>query len=235
MHITKEEVFLLAQQFKEEDRKITVGTIRTALGNRGSFSTISNHIREWRKEDREQSSAVSDEEIPAPIRDISTQMVRAVWKAASDWAQKEIRAIKRATVEQTKESEDEVREALQELEALQEKNSKLEEELTTIRSKRDQLTQEAYSHSQVLEQIRGELEGTKSRCSDLEKQIQSLSERVTQETARAATAEAQLSRVENDLERERSRSQDLSDKLTKEAREAAMYREQVAQLQKMMK
>ncbi|WP_196358126.1 DNA-binding protein [Nodosilinea nodulosa] len=232
MHITKEEVFLLAQQFKEQDRKITVSSIRAALGNRGSFSTISNHLREWRKEDRENLSAASDEEIPDPIRELGSQMVRAVWKAASNWSQQEIRAIKKVTAEQTKEFEEEVREAFQELEALQEKNSKLEEELTTVSSERNQLTQEAYSHSQVLGQLRGELEGAKTRCSDLEKHIQSLSERVTQETARAATAEAQLSRVENDLERERSRSQDLSDKLTKEAREAAMYREQVAQLQK---
>lgn len=233
MHITKEEVFLLAQQFKEQDRKITVSSIRTALGNRGSFSTISNHLREWRKEDRENSSAANDEEIPDPIRELGSQMVRAVWKAASNWAQQEIRAIKKVTAEQSKEFEEEIREAFQELEALQGNNSKLEEELALIRSQRDQLTQEAYSHSQVTEQMRGELETAKTRCAELEKQIQSLSERVIQETARAATAEAQLSRVENDLDRERSRSQDLSDKLTKEAREAAMYREQVAQLQKM--
>ncbi|RZM77814.1 DNA-binding protein [Leptolyngbya iicbica] len=232
MYITKEEVFTLAQQFKAEDRKITVSTIRTALGNRGSFSTISNHLREWRKEEREKSNNVSDEEIPAPIREVGSQMVRAVWKAASDWAQKEIRAIKRLAAEQTKESEEEVKEALQELESLQAKNATLESELSTIRSERDQLTQEAYSHSQVLEQIRGELEGAKSRWAELEKQVHTLSERVVQETARAATAEAQLSRVEKDLDRERSRSQDLSEKLTKEAREAAMYREKVAQLKK---
>jgi chromosome segregation ATPase len=232
MYITKEEVFQLAQQFKDEDRKITVSTIRSALGNRGSFSTISNHLREWRQEDRETSNNVSDEEIPTPIREVGSQMIRAVWKAASEWAHKEIRTIKRVAAEQTKESEEEVKEALQELESLQAKNSTLEEELETIRSERDQLTQEAYSHAQVLEQIRTELEGSKSRTTELEKQVHALSERVTQETARAATAEAQLSRVEKDLERERSRSQDLSEKLTQEAREAAMYREKVEQLQK---
>lgn len=230
MHITKEEVFKLAQRFKDEGQKITVSTVRTALGNRGSFSTISNHLREWRRADREKANEIRDEEIPDTIREIGSQMVRAVWRAASEWAQNEIRSIKRITAEQAKEAEEEVREALQELEALQEKNLGFQKELHTLQKERDQLQQEAYSHAHVLQQVRGELEGAKARCTELEKHGHGLSERVTQETARAATAEAQLSRAETDLERERNRAQELAEKLTNEAREAATYREKVAQL-----
>lgn len=230
MHVTKEEVFQLAEQFKEEDKKITVAALRASLGDRGSFTTISNHLRAWKKEERERANEVSDEEIPDTIRDVASHMVRAVWRSASEWAEREIAAIKKVCVEQTKEAEDEVKEAFQEVEALQEKYDYLTHELQAVTAARNDLEKQAIAREQKSDHLQIEVETIKSRCADLERSVNELSERVTQETARAATAEAELRRVEEDLERERERSKELAEKLTNEAREAAKYREKVEQL-----
>ncbi len=66
MAITKEEVFEAADAIEHAGEKVSSLRVREHLGT-GSLTTITGHLKEWRKAQRD--NAVQTEDLPQEIRE----------------------------------------------------------------------------------------------------------------------------------------------------------------------
>ncbi len=78
--ISREEVFEAAERLSNLQERVTVTRVRELLGNTGSYSTISQYLKEWRGEVVDDAGALAlDEATRADIERNALGIVRAFW------------------------------------------------------------------------------------------------------------------------------------------------------------
>ena len=71
--ITREQVMAAAQTLAERGEAVTVTRVRRALGETGSYTTISNYLKEWREQ--------GDGQPPGALERGVRGMVQGLWQA----------------------------------------------------------------------------------------------------------------------------------------------------------
>jgi hypothetical protein len=114
--ITAVEVIAAAQRIEETGVRVTVQAIREALGT-GSFTTIAQHLRQWRSEARK--TALPSTPLPSEVATAANKAIAMLWRAAQQIGEREIEAIRQANQGSLLEAEAQAREALQEVARLE--------------------------------------------------------------------------------------------------------------------
>ncbi len=95
--ITHEEVFQAADSLQAQGKKVSVIAVRKLIG-KGSFSTVTAALDEWRKEQEEQQK--QDLSVPEPLPEVS-QAVQSIWVLAWNEAEREFTAQRDALKKET--------------------------------------------------------------------------------------------------------------------------------------
>ncbi|MGY6217350.1 DNA-binding protein [Methylolobus aquaticus] len=136
MAITKEQIWRVADEMLEAGESPTLAAVRKKIGG-GSFTTISEAIKEWRQRAQERAK-VDEVVVPDEIRDLMTGAGKALWQTALDLARAEIDGVRRALEAREKEIAQERTEAL----ALADQvSAELEQAQAEIASLKEQLAQ----------------------------------------------------------------------------------------------
>lgn len=80
MAITKEDIWQVANEISKSGKNPTLAAIRQAVGS-GSFTTISEAMKEWREKNVAQN-AVSSEPVPEPVRNAIDNLGKQLWDLA---------------------------------------------------------------------------------------------------------------------------------------------------------
>ncbi len=109
--ITPAQVFAAAQALADTEQPVTAQGVRDALGG-GSFSTISQYLRDWRSQAR---SAIYPMPMPPEVEAAATKAVASVWATACELARREIDTVQASAQAAIAEMSAQSQEALQEI------------------------------------------------------------------------------------------------------------------------
>src|SRR6267154_4625239 len=87
--VTFDEVLIAAEEIRQSGEKPTIDKVRTQLGSRGSNSTISKHLYNWRKKS-ESILGLGKSETPDFIKSV----IESVWNKLNEQADAKIEKIK---------------------------------------------------------------------------------------------------------------------------------------------
>ncbi|MFB5269932.1 DNA-binding protein [Paenibacillus enshidis] len=207
--ITKEQVFEAADALSAAGLPTKVADVRQKLG-RGSFSTITEHLRAW-KQAHKAPEAPKKDELPQSVLDLAGGW----WSAALKVATESLEADRQLLEQQRQEMEEDQREAvafadslLLEGEQLKEKLQESQTLLTTerlahedTRNKLQAATGELIEYRASHENMRERTEDFKRRADHYEAQFHKSEEEVKEALRRAAEQENKIIRLEGQLEK----------------------------------
>ena len=125
--ITQDQVFAAAQALADRAQPVTVQALREALG-RGSFTTLSQHLRAWKSH----TPTHPLPPLPPEIEAAAHQALTRVWTAASELAQREVHTVRSAAHTQIAESQTQAQETLQEIAHLERTVQAQEDRIATL-------------------------------------------------------------------------------------------------------
>ena len=249
MAITREQILETASKLAEQGIKPTQTNVREALGG-GSFTTISEVLREWRQE-QDQTAQLQAVVIPADITDRTQVLIAQVWETAQSLAND--RLIKEREALEHKEAliNAEIDESNKIIETLENEQAELTTQLDTLNNdnsllitKNNELenlnnslntqltTEKARSH-----QLQGRLDEQIAKIERLTADLATATANATQATKNAqehaqradqAIAELQAVNIEN--ARLQGKSDTLADQLTKSEALTANQAEKITSL-----
>ncbi|SFQ69229.1 replication region DNA-binding N-term [Roseivivax halotolerans] len=176
MTIAQDDVFAAADAIAARGGEPTNASVRAELGDRGSFSTISPLIKEWREQQEEIAA------LPAEVEARALEAAGTIYTIARDAAERAYHGDKAKMQAQLTEAHTARDEALDEVHRLESVNAELEaanEEMQTAVS----------DASEALSQARVEVTEVRSDCSD---QVNDLKSQLVAERARADALERVL-------------------------------------------
>lgn len=186
MAIMKEEVFEAADAIEHAGEKVSSLRVRERLGT-GSLTTITGHLKEWRKAQRD--NAVQVEEIPQEIREAGIQFTRTVWTAASNWLRQELVTAKKISNSQVEEAEVQAQEAMMALESLEKERDELFKGNEALRHQYNERGTRVSVIEATISELRAELQNEREHSRELFSKLST-------EGARAATLEERAKQIE---------------------------------------
>lgn len=86
--VGRDDVFQAADQLDADGRKPTLEAVRAVIG-RGSYATITQYLREWKKlkEHQQEPEAVHEEAVPERIERLMQGVARQIWAEARNTAE----------------------------------------------------------------------------------------------------------------------------------------------------
>lgn len=195
MAITKEQIWRVADEMLEAGDSPTLAAVRKKVGG-GSFTTISEAIKEWRQRAQEQAK-IDEVVVPDQIRELFAGAGKAIWQAAIDQARSESEGVRRALEAREKEIAQERAEAL----ALADQvSSELEQAQAEIAQLREQLAQ-VQSDAREAKAVANEREQRiQSLEQDLKAQREAAEKTLNAEREARAGSEKQSERLTADLD-----------------------------------
>lgn len=231
--ITKEQVFEAADALSAAGMPTKVVDVRQKLG-RGSFSTITEYMREWRQAHKA-PVAPKKEELPQAILDLAGRW----WSAALGVATESLEAERQLMDQQRQEMEEEQREAVAFADSLILEGEQLKENLkesdtlwanersaheatrNILQSTTGELIECRTSH----EGMRERLEDFKQRADRYEAEFHKSEEEMKKVMRREAEQESKISRLEGELEKLQAEMkhqvENLADELDRERAKSA--------------
>lgn len=155
--IDKKEVFRAADELEVEGGAVTVTTVRQRLGNKGSYTTVSTALKEWRSRQEEKKG----DDAP-PLPDVLSRLLARVWAEAWNIARQSFEKEKEAFTQAQRQIE-------QDREEMSAEIGRLETEL--LQDKKDL----AAAHT-ARQQCAGQLEQSKIETVRLTEQVRALEE-----------------------------------------------------------
>ena len=249
MAITREQILETANQLQAQGIKPTQTNVRESLGG-GSFTTISEVLREWRA-DQDQTAQLQQVVIPSDITDRTQVLIAQVWETAQTLAND--RLVKEREALEHKEAliNAEIDEANKVIETLENEQAELTAQLDTLNNENSSLitknnelenlnnslntqltTEKARSH-----QLQGRLDEQIAKIERLTADLATATANATQATKNAqehaqradqAIAELQAVNIEN--ARLQGKSDTLADQLTKSEALTANQAEKITSL-----
>ncbi len=113
--LTFEVVADVADRILQEGLEPSSTSVQKRIGS-GSYSTVVKYLKIWRQRRAEQTRAV---EIPAELAEEGMEFIRAVWRSAQSRAEREIQAAKEQAAAQVAEAQQELQNALEEMQRLE--------------------------------------------------------------------------------------------------------------------
>ena len=165
--LTQEQVFAAAQRLTDDKHEVTVQAVRAALGV-GSYTTVTQHLRQW----REQAKHVPSPTPPPEVHAMAAKTAASLWAVAHEQAQREIGAIKILTQEQIAQAQNQVQDGLQEIGRLEQQlqqnqhhavdqQHQLDRLQEALKSAENQLAADRATHAHLvarLTEVKAELE-----------------------------------------------------------------------------
>ncbi|AJE54195.1 DNA-binding protein [Paenibacillus polymyxa] len=206
--ITKEQVFEAAEALAAAGKSTKVVNVREKLG-RGSYSTITEYMREWRQA-RKAPATPKKEELPQSVLDLAG----GLWTAVMGIATESLEGERQVLEQQREEMEEEQREAiafadnlLVEGEQLKEKLKELETLLANERSAHQATRNDLHSTTRELieyrtshESMRERLDDFKQRAERYEAQYYKSEEGMKTALRREAELENKINRLEGQID-----------------------------------
>ncbi len=221
MSITLDDIRAAADSISERGVKPTLALVRRELG-RGSYTTISEAMRDWRAQ-RAQAAPSPVDDVPDSVRDLARQQAEAaaqsIWTTAQDIAANQVEAERQALEQVRSRMEGESREGVEVADQLSAELAQTQQALASERQQRTAIDQEAMtlrtqaeSAATRIQDLQGRLSAAESQRDSAKQQAHTaqaqtalLEARQTADTERRDQAETQVTTLRTDLETERVR------------------------------
>ena len=188
MAITREQILETASKLAEQGIKPTQTNVREALGG-GSFTTISEVLREWRQE-KDQTAQLQAVVIPADITDRTQVLIAQVWETAQSLAND--RLIKEREALEHKEAliNAEIDESNKIIETLENEQAELTAQLDTLTNDNSLLNGKNNELENRNNSLKTQLTAEKDRADQLQAKLDEQNAKIERLTADLATAQA---------------------------------------------
>ena len=177
MATTFEQVKKAAEAIQERDEKPTLASVRKELGG-GSFSTLSELMKQWRASQAAQSE-LAEVELPDSVAGAHRASAVSIWKAAIDEADRRISGEREALKLAQEESAATVAETLEALTELESEVQELRKELDKELDEKRKLAEALSSSKSDLQSADARLRDAETRIADQQKNIDALIAKIT--------------------------------------------------------
>lgn len=198
--ITFEDVQRAVDSLLQRQETPSVQKVREILGT-GSYTTISDHLREWRARREERRDVPPPQGMPVELQ----QLAEELWRQAQQAASQNLSHYREEADRQVEAAQERVAEALRRAEDAEQRESALAAHLSSTEQRLQQCSAEG---------------------ARMEAAAQNLEQQAEKERKRAAQLEGQLSRLQQDNERQASQYQASLAKQEDDQRERLHQEEQ---------
>ena len=176
---------------RDQGIRVTVTKVREALGNTGSYTTISTYLKEWRE--LEQGAVGGDgQQLPGSIEGSALKLIRSIWRALLLVTQRAAEQMDEKNTHKLAALEQELHQSEHELHALEQRYSNQDRQF-------QQMTAELLEDKKVLLELEAELSCSRDHLQtllekegQLSRQIESLTRKLQHlETRRASLEETE--------------------------------------------
>ena len=190
MAITREQILETASKLAEQGIKPTQTNVREALGG-GSFTTISEVLREWRQE-QDQTAQLSQVVIPSDITDRTQVLIAQVWETAQTLAND--RLVKEREALEHKEAliNAEIDEANKVIETLENEQAELTAQLDTLTNDNSLLNGKNNELENLTNSLKTQLQAEKDRADQATAQNNQLQAKLDDQNAKIERLTADL-------------------------------------------
>ena len=190
MAITREQILETASSLQAQGIKPTQTNVRESLGG-GSFTTISEVLREWRQE-QDQTSQLQAVVIPADITDRTQVLIAQVWETAQSLAND--RLIKEREALEHKEAliNAEIDESNKIIETLENEHAELTAQLDTLNNDNSLLTHKNNELENLTNSLETQLNAEKDRADQATNQATGLQAKLDEQNAKIERLTADL-------------------------------------------
>ncbi|MBK1724141.1 DNA-binding protein [Thiocystis violacea] len=220
---TQEEIHAVATEIETSGEKVTLAAVRAKLAERfggggGSYTTISEALKRWRSE-RKQQERAPELPIPETVREAMELAGRKIHQAALEVAHGEIEAMKSALELKERELNQERAEALALADQLGEDLERTREERTALAAKLEDAQERGAKASALAEERKERLHVLEATAKTARQETEALRQEATQLTERLANRDTEITAMKTALgakEEERVKALALSEELRKE-------------------
>ena len=190
MAITREQILETASSLQAQGIKPTQTNVRESLGG-GSFTTISEVLREWRQE-QDQTAQLQAVVIPADITDRTQVLIAQVWETAQSLAND--RLIKEREALEHKEAliNAEIDESNKIIETLENEQAELTAQLDTLNNDNSLLTHKNNELENLTNSLETQLNAEKDRADQATNQTTGLQAKLDEQNAKIERLTADL-------------------------------------------
>jgi chromosome segregation ATPase len=190
MAITREQILETASSLQAQGIKPTQTNVRESLGG-GSFTTISEVLREWRQE-QDQTAQLQAVVIPADITDRTQVLIAQVWETAQSLAND--RLIKEREALEHKEAliNAEIDESNKIIETLENEQAELTAQLDTLNNDNSLLTHKNNELENLTNSLETQLNAEKDRADQATNQATGLQAKLDEQNAKIERLTADL-------------------------------------------
>ena len=188
MAITREQILETANQLQAQGIKPTQTNVRESLGG-GSFTTISEVLREWRQE-QDQTAQLSQVVIPSDITDKTSLLVAQIWETAQNLANDRLVAEREALSHKEALINAEIDESNKIIETLENEQAELTAQLDTLTNDNSLLNGKNNELENLNNSLKTQLTAEKDRADQLQAKLDEQNAKIERLTADLATAQA---------------------------------------------
>lgn len=194
--VVREDVFSVAEELVASGVKATNQAVRDALG-RGSYTTISSFLKEWRKQMDSEAQA-NVEPLPEKLGAKLHSMGQSVWQIAIETASGRFDTERLALEKRCSEAEAEVSEAVALADSLAEIRDVLMSEVRESKAELASVRKELTKKSDQLATARARAESAEVKAERLECHVDDLRSEVTRLSGQVAELIAALAKPRDD-------------------------------------
>ena len=188
--ITREQILETASKLAEQGIKPTQTNVREALGG-GSFTTISEVLREWRQE-QDQTAQLSQVVIPSDITDKTSLLVAQIWETAQNLANDRLVAEREALSHKEALINAEIDESNKIIETLENEQSELTAQLDTLNNDNSLLNTKNNELENLTNSLKTQLQAEKDRADQATNQATGLQAKLDEQNAKIERLTADL-------------------------------------------
>jgi chromosome segregation ATPase len=190
MAITRRQILETASKLAEQGIKPTQTNVRESLGG-GSFTTISEVLREWRQE-QDQTAQLSQVVIPNDITDKTNLLIAQVWETAQNLANDRLLKEREALEHKEALINAEIDEANKVIETLENEQAELTNQLDTLNNDNSLLNTKNNELENLTNSLQTQLQAEKDRADQATNQATGLQAKLDEQNAKIERLTADL-------------------------------------------
>lgn len=243
--ISREDVFNAANDLVANDQRPTILAVHKLIG-RGSFTTISNYLKQWESEHTVESSAHLDVDLPEVIASDAQVFVKRLWSIATNHADAQIQHERDALRQREGEVQEEMKQAVDMANESADRIEQLEEQATAQERAYKELEARLGEAEKNLDRSAADLARSRENGADLAKQLQAakqeadtarteravVQQRLMQAEEQTSTIERKCATLEGALEAEKGKNIGLTERLQSMQEERETVKAELATVEK---
>ena len=200
--ITMEMIHAIADELLKEGKRPTLANVREALGDKGSFTTISKGMQTW-KEKQSKIIAASITPIPDDVKNELNLAAQHLWNSAMQIAEGKLHSERDALSAAREEMEATQAEAIQAADQLDSKITELNQKISGLQSDKTSLADENKALQITITRLEKELHTAHDKISNLELSEKSASDKMIQSVEAAAKLQGKVETLQELLEKKK--------------------------------